>query len=185
MNYIDIIISILLLLAVYKGFKNGLIKEIISLISLVAGIYIAVNFSFYVEKHLSKSLSKYDEFVSIISFVLVFLIVFLSLKLAGVIMSKLAHSLQLGLLNKTLGLLFGLSKALLIISIVLFEITHLSETLGNILPKKQVKNSVLYKPVYDITPTLSPIAKKKLGWSKNLKESIKKTTKEVKELITE
>ena len=100
-------------------------------------------------------------------------------------MSKLAHSLQLGLLNETLGLLFGLSKALLIISIVLFEITHLSETLGNILPKKQVKNSVLYKPVYDITPTLSPIAKKKLGWSKNLKESIKKTTKEVKELITE
>jgi len=110
MNYIDIIISILLLLAVYKGFKNGLIKEIISLISLVTGIYIAVNFSFYIEKYLSKSLTKYDEFVSIISFVLVFLIVFLSLKLAGVIMSKLANSLQLGLLNKTLGLFFGLSN---------------------------------------------------------------------------
>lgn len=185
MNYIDIIISILLLLAVYKGFKNGLIKEIISLISLVAGIYIAVNFSFYIEKYLSKSLSKYDEFVSIISFLLVFLIVFISLKLAGVIMSKLASSMQLGLLNKSLGLFFGLSKALLIISIVLFEISHLSETFGNILPKKQVENSVLYKPIYNITPTLSPIAKKKLGWSENIKKSIKQKTKEVKELITE
>ena len=100
-------------------------------------------------------------------------------------MSKLANSLQLGILNKTLGLLFGLSKALLIISIVLFEISHLSKTFGNILPKKQVKNSVLYKPIYNITPTLSPIAKKKLGWSENIKKSIKQKTKEVKELITE
>ena len=89
-------------------------------------------------------------------------------------MSKLAKSLQLGLLNKTLGLLFGLSKALLIISIILFEISHLSETFGNILPKKQVKNSVLYKPIYNIIPTISPIAKKKLAWSENLKKSIKK-----------
>jgi len=185
MNYIDIIISILLLLAVYKGFKNGLIKEIISLISLVAGIYIAVNFSFYIEKHLSQTLSKYNEFTPIISFVLVFLIVFLSLKLAGIIMSKLANSLQLGLLNKTLGMLFGFSKALLIIAIILFEISNLSKTFSSIFPKKQVKNSVLYKPIYNIIPTISPIAKKKLGWSENLQKSIKKTTKEVKELITE
>lgn len=185
MNYIDIIISVLLLLAIYKGFKNGLIKELISLISLVVGIYIAVNFSFYLEKHLAKSLSKYEEFVSIISFVLVFLIVFLSLKLAGVLMSKLAKSLQLGLLNKVLGLLFGLSKTLLIISIILFEINHLSETFGNILPKKQIKESVLYQPVYSIIPTISPIAKKKLVWSKDLKKQIKETTKEVKELLTE
>lgn len=185
MNYIDIIISVLLLLAIYKGFKNGLIKELISLISLVVGIYIAVNFSFYLEKHLAKSLSKYEEFVSIISFVLVFLIVFLSLKLAGVLMSKLAKSLQLGLLNKVLGLFFGLSKALLIISIILFEINHLSETFGNILPKKQIKESVLYQPVYNIVPAISPIAKKKLGWPKNFKKQIKETTKEVKELLTE
>jgi len=184
MNYIDIIIAILVLLAAFKGLTRGLIKELVSLISLVAGIYIASNFSVFLENYLFKSFPKYVEFVSVSSFIIVFLIVFLSLKLAGILISKLAKSLQLGNLNKVLGLLFGVSKALLIISIVLFEISHLSETFGTIIPKKQIKKSILYKPVYNIVPTISPVAKKKLGWPKKLENTIEDTVEEGKDLLT-
>ena len=74
MNFIDIIIVILVLLAAFKGFSRGLIKELISLISLIAGVYIASNFSAYVEKHLNNNFPKIEEYNTIISFVLVFLI---------------------------------------------------------------------------------------------------------------
>jgi len=183
MNFIDIIISILVLISAYKGFKNGLIKELLSLISIFLGIYIAINFSFYMEKFLTTSFPKHQAFVSIISFILVFLIVFLSIKLAGFLMSKLAKSLKLGFLNKLLGLIFGASKVLLIISIILFEINHLSKTFGNILNTNKFNESLLYKPVYNIVPILAPHAKKKLDWSKKLKEKIEQKTKETKDFF--
>ena len=161
MNYIDIIIAILVLLASIKGFSRGFIKELVSVVSLVLGIYLAVKFSGLVEEYLIENLKDYKEFVSIISFVIVFLIVFLSLKLAGIVISKLAKQLQLNFLNKLLGMLFGSIKALLIISIILFELQHLGETFGVVFPKKQIEKSLLYKPVVNLIPTISPIAKQK------------------------
>ena len=38
MNFIDIIIVISVLFAAFKGFGRGLIKELVSLISLIAGV---------------------------------------------------------------------------------------------------------------------------------------------------
>jgi len=185
MNFIDIIISIFVLLFAYKGLKRGLIKEFISLLSLVVGIYIAINFSFLLEDHLTKNLSKHEEFVSIISFTVVFLIVFLSLKTAGFLFKKLVKSLQLGFLDKLLGLLFGASKVALILSFLLFEIQHLSNTFGNIIPKKEIKKSVLYKPVYNIVPTILPVAKERKKWTRKLKKTINKAVKEAEDLISE
>ena len=185
MNFIDIIISIFVLLFAYKGLKRGIIKELISLLSLILGIYIAINFSFLLEDYLTKNLSKYEEFVSIISFTMVFLIVFLSLKTAGFLIRKLVKSLQLGFLDKLLGLLFGASKIALILSFLLLEIQHLSSTFGNIIPQKEIKKSVLYRPVYNIVPTILPIAKERKTWTRKLKKTINKAVKDVEDLISE
>ena len=173
MNYIDIIIAILVLLASIKGFSRGFIKELVSVVSLVLGIYLAVKFSGLVEEYLIENLKDYKEFVSIISFVIVFLIVFLSLKLAGIILSKITKALKLGLVNKLLGILFGAIKVLLFLGIILFETAHLEETLGEIIPKKQIKNSVLYQPTFNIIPVLIPKAKKKLKIIKTIEKKVK------------
>ena len=118
MNFIDIIIIILVLIAAFKGFVNGLIKELISIISLISGIYVASYFSVYVEQQLNYNFPKTEEYNAIISFALVFTTIYLSLKLAGIIIHKFVKIIQLNLINKTLGLLFGSIKAILIISFV-------------------------------------------------------------------
>lgn len=163
MNFIDIIIIILVLLTAFKGFSRGLIKELISLISLIAGVYIASNFSVYIEKHLNYNSEEYN---TIISFVLVFLIIYLSLKLAGIIIHKFVKIIQLNLINKILGLLFGASKALIIIAFILFELHHLEQSFSTIIPKNQKEESKLYSLVVEIIPTISPIAKEKLNYRK-------------------
>ena len=185
MNFIDIIISVFVLLFAYKGLKRGLIKELTSLLSLIVGVYIAINFSFFLEDYLYKSLSKYDKFVSVISFILVFLTVFLSFKIAGFLIKKMVKSLQLGFLDKLFGLLFGVSKIALILSILLFEIQHLSNTFGNIIPKKEIKKSVLYEPIYNIVPIIVPAAKGRKTWGRKIKKTINKTVKDVEVLISE
>ena len=166
MNFIDIIIIILVLLAAFKGFSRGLIKELVSLISLIAGVYIASNFSVYIEKHLNYNFPKIEEYNTIISFVLVFLIIYLSLKLAGIIIHKFVKIIQLNLINKILGLLFGASKALIIIAFILFELNHLEQSFSTIISKNQKEESKLYSLVVEIIPTISPIAKEKLNYRK-------------------
>lgn len=180
MNYIDIIITILVLVASYRGLKRGLIKELVSLISLIAGIYIASNFSIFLEAYLSKSFPEYGDFVSITSFIIVFLIVFISLKLAGILISKLAKSLQLGTINKVLGLLFAASKTLLIISFILFELNHLSNQFGTIIPEDQKSESVLYEKVLKIIPITSPVVKENLDWKEDVKLKIDDVKDEIK-----
>ena len=107
MNYIDIIILILIIIFCYKGFKRGLIKEMISLLSLIAGIYLASQFSFFLEDQLIKHFSRYKEIISSISFIIIFAIIYLSLKLAEIIISKISKTLYLGIINYPLGLVFG------------------------------------------------------------------------------
>ena len=45
MNYLDIIIAVPLLYGLIKGFSNGLVKEVTSLLALFIGVYVAINFS--------------------------------------------------------------------------------------------------------------------------------------------
>ena len=180
MNYIDIIIILLVLLAAFKGFSRGLIKEVLSLISLIAGVYIATNFSVYFEKHLTNNFPKFEDIISVVSFVLVFLIVFLSLKLAAILISKLAKSLQLGLVNKLLGLLFGGVKVLLILSFVLFEINHLDSSFGEIIPKKQKEESFLYQPLSQLIPTINPISKEKSSIKDKIEKKFDETIESIK-----
>jgi membrane protein required for colicin V production len=168
------------LLASYRGLKRGLIKELVSLISLIAGIYIATNFSIYLEAYLSKYFPEYGNFISITSFIIVFLIVFISLKLAGILISKLAKSLQLGTINKVLGLLFAGSKTLLIISFILFELNHLSNQFGTIIPEDQKSESVLYEKVFKIIPVISPVVKENLDWKNDVKLKINEVKGEIK-----
>lgn len=177
MNYLDILILILILLAAIKGFSRGLIKEVVSFISLFTGIYIASNFSIFLEGYLLDNFPQYEEFISIASFVILFFIIFLSLKLAGIIISKLVKSLHLGLINKTLGVVFGASKVLLIISIILFELNHLSKVI-EIIPKKQKQESLLYDHIMVIVPTF--LTEKNLETINSLEETIEKKTDDIK-----
>ena len=71
MNYIDIILAIPLLWAIYMGFTKGFIIEITSLIALFLGVYGAIHFSYYI----SDSMKLSSAYSPLISFAITFLII--------------------------------------------------------------------------------------------------------------
>ena len=83
MNYLDIAIAVPLLYGLIKGFSNGLIKEITGLLSLVVGIYVALNFSNLLEPHLSGIFDNYEKFKPIIAFAVLFVATILRIKIIG------------------------------------------------------------------------------------------------------
>ena len=74
MNYLDIVISILLLYGLIKGYSNGIIKEITNTISVFLAIYIGIHFSEFIHPYLNLDVfNDYKNAIPLIAFLIVFL----------------------------------------------------------------------------------------------------------------
>ena len=178
MNYLDIIIAVPLLYGLIKGFSNGLIKEVTALVALLAGVYVAINFSLYLEPKVADVLDGYKQFVSIIAFAILFLVSFLCVKAIGFLVDKLTKALALGIISRLLGGIFGLLKIVVIFSFLLFVITDY-----NLVNKKTKDDSVLYKPLSDIAAIITPQLKKPQLILDKIDKSVEKTKEKINQKI--
>jgi len=138
---------------VYKGFRNGLIIELASLAALILGIYVALHFSSYVKEYLVDNFEIADRYLTIISFAITFIIVAVIVYIAGKIIHKLINIVALGFLNRLAGGIFGLLKAALVLSVILYFINVFNSDLI----KADVKEkSILYEPIESIVPIIIP-----------------------------
>jgi len=156
MNYIDIIIIILLAFAMIRGFINGLVKEVASLAALILGIWGAIRFSSFTAEKLYDYFDMSGQYVGIISFLVTFGIIVIIIHFIGLLVDKLMEAVSLGFINKLLGILFGLFKSVLIMSII-FVVLNAIDARRPFLPKEKIEQSMLYSPISDIAPAIFPI----------------------------
>ena len=155
MNTFDIILAALLLFGFIRGLFKGLFVEVASLLALIAGIYGAIHFSYFVGNFLADRVSWEERYVTIVSFTITFAIIVLTIGLLGKLFTKIADFASLGMVNKILGGVFGALKIGLILSIVLIVFTKLNNTIPFI-SEDQKDDSILYEPVKNFAPTLFP-----------------------------
>ena len=176
MNYLDIIIAVSLLYGLIKGFSNGLVKEVTSLLALFIGVYVAINFSEYLEPKFIDILDGYQEFVPVLAFGILFLVSVLCIKALGFIIDKLTKALALGIFSRVLGGVFGVLKVVVIFSFLLFFFIDY-----NLVNKQAKDDSVLFEPLADLAKTITPKLKK----HQTILDKIDKETKRVKEKINQ
>ncbi len=155
MTTIDIIIAVILLFGLVKGYMKGLFIEITSLVGLVLGVYGALHFSFYLSDILQENVSWDKSMIQIVAFAGTFLVILLALVFLGKALTKIAETIFLGFFNKLLGAVFGVLKYALILSIVFLIYDQISDSL-KFINKEKSKESVLYEPVKNLAPTIFP-----------------------------
>ncbi len=155
MAIIDIILGSLLLFGLIRGFMKGLFVEVASLVALVLGVYGAIHFSSFVVDFLIEKVSWDEKYINIVAFAITFVIIVLAIALAGKALTKLANFAALGALNKILGGVFGALKVGLILSVVLIVFDGLNKTIP-FASDKDLQDSILYKPVKSLAPTIFP-----------------------------
>ena len=136
---IDIIYAIIIILALIYGFRRGLIVAVFSLAALVIGLAAAMKLSAVVATYIGKSVSVADAWLPVISFAIVFIIVYLLVRWAALIIEKTVKLTMLGWLNKLGGIVFYLALYTTIYSVILFYTTQT----GVINPETK-KKSVTY-----------------------------------------
>ncbi|WP_044400843.1 CvpA family protein [Lacinutrix sp. Hel_I_90] len=155
MAVIDIVLGALLLFGLVRGFMKGLFVEIASLVALVAGVYGAIHFSYYVAEFLQTRTEWAEKTINITAFAITFVIIIVVIALAGKALTKLADFAALGILNKLLGGLFGVLKVGLILSILLIVFNKLNSTI-TFVDEEHIEDSLLYEPVKSIAPLIFP-----------------------------
>ncbi|HHT52358.1 MAG: CvpA family protein [Bacteroidales bacterium] len=148
MNYLDFLIVIPLLWFGYKGFTNGLVRELASILALVGGLFVAFRFSDWVAEKI-----QIDSIPSSLYFVITFFGVLILTYLAGAFVEKIVKVVIPPIINQILGALFGAAKVLTIVSALLFIVNSLDTKEVLIKPKTKVE-SFFYPYTEPIIPKL-------------------------------
>jgi len=156
MNWIDTAIVIVLIISVVMGFINGLVKEVASLAALILGIWGAIKFSTFTAAKLYDYFDMTGQYVGIIAFLITFGIIVVIIHFIGILADKLVNAVALGFLNRLLGIVFGVLKSVLIMS-VFFVILNAIDARKPFLPKERIEGSIFYNPISDIAPAIFPI----------------------------
>jgi len=116
-NQIDILIIILTIISMIYGYSRGLIKEILSILSLLVSVYISIN----LYPNISLFIKEYIEMAVLadsISFALMFLFLYSLINIfSNFIVSNITNS-PIRVLDKNFGILFGFLRTLLIFSLL-------------------------------------------------------------------
>ena len=116
-NQIDILIIILTIISMIYGYSRGLIKEILSILSLLISVYISIN----VYPNISLFIKEYIDMAVLadsISFALMFLFLYSLINIfSNFIVSSITNT-PIRILDKNFGILFGFFRALLIFSLL-------------------------------------------------------------------
>jgi membrane protein required for colicin V production len=168
MSWIDLILVIPLAWAAFKGFKKGLVIEVFSLLALIVGIYGGIHFSDYVADWIENDLKVKTDFMPVISFAVTFLGIVVAVYFLGKAVERVVNMVAMKLVNKLLGLAFGILKVGLILSVILVFADSIDKEVG-LLPKDEKEKSLLYEPLREFALTIIP-AIKESDFYKELRE---------------
>ena len=155
MAVIDIVLGALLLFGLVRGFMKGLFVEVASLVAMIAGVYGAIHFSYFVAEFLQSRTEWNEKTINITAFAITFVLIIIIIALAGKALTKLADFASLGILNKLLGGVFGALKIGLILSVLLIVFNKMNNSI-TFIDEDHIKDSILYEPVKSIAPILFP-----------------------------
>ncbi len=155
MNYLDIIIALPLLWAVFKGFTKGFIIALASLVALIAGVYGAIHFSEIPAEYLDLWFSPNPVYLPLISFAITFLIIVGIVYFIAFILDRIIQVTGLGIINRLAGVAFNLLKMAFILSVII-SLFNYAGFIKPLIPETQKQESVLYGPISKIAPAIFP-----------------------------
>ena len=117
---VDLIFAVLIILAVIKGYKRGLVVGLFSLAAVVIGLAAAMKLSAVAAGYIGKSVNVSREWLPVISFILVFVVVVLLIRLGANLIEKTIEIVLLGWINKLGGIILYAAIYILSFSVLLF-----------------------------------------------------------------
>jgi len=115
---IDVVFLLFMVMAIFRGFRQGFIIAIFSALSLIIGLAAAIRLSAAVASWATRHLS--SRWPPVIAFLLVFVCVAIVVRLGGRLAEKAVDLALMGWLNKLAGIILYAAIYTVILSVLLF-----------------------------------------------------------------
>ncbi len=139
MNWFDLVVVILVLVTLVKGFFSGLIMQVATLAGIILGAIFAGKLSEYIAPELIKLTEASPHIIGPLSYIIAFVAILIALFFAGKLLESFADTLAMNTLNRLAGSLFCAAKWIIIFSILLNLIVEFDQD------KKIIKEDVRTK----------------------------------------
>jgi len=155
MNYLDFILLVPVAWFGIKGLIRGLAMELTSLLGLICAIYISLHFSGFAAGLLTDTFHLSGRFIPIASFIVTFLVVLIVFWITGKAITKMFEAAELGFFNRFLGLVFGVVKAVVLVSLLFFVILAIDPN-KNMVSDEDRNASVFYRYTEKVMDVITP-----------------------------
>ena len=155
MNWLDITLLCLAGIGFGKGLFDGFIKQVVSLIALVAAIFLCGEAAGWLRGYIVALGWFPEQGVSVLSYVAGFILIMGVLVLAGEIVTKVIDATPLSIINHLGGGALGLLLVLLFTSLSL-NLLDLVDRSGVFISQETKVESCFYEPIRQIVPTIYP-----------------------------
>lgn len=148
-----------------------------SLLALILGIFGAIKLRPVFASLLDSIFDISPEYLNIIAFSVAFVFIVLLVHLLAYMVEKLVKAVALNLVNRVLGMGFGLLVTAFVISMILWPVNRVNQDKQIIKPER-IEGSLLYKPLSAFAPAVFPYLKKQ-----NWKEFIPKNKEDTENTL--
>jgi len=148
-----------------------------SLLALILGIFGAIKLRPIFASLLDSLFDISPEYMNIIAFSVAFVSIVVLVNLVAFVVEKVIKAVALNLINRILGMGFGLLVTAFVISMILWPINQVNQEKQIIKPER-IEGSLLYKPLSAFAPAVFPYLKRQ-DWKEfipNSKEGKENTT---------
>lgn len=162
MTVLDWIIVAFIGIGVVIGYSKGIIRQLASLVGLVAGLLIARAMFAKVGETLAAELGASLTFAQVLAFVLIGVLVPVGFLLLASVMTKAVEVVRLGFVNRLLGAGMGGLKCL-IFAALFINLVEYTDSESSLIAKTTKSSSVLYYPIKELSeffyPTVRSVTK--------------------------
>ena len=118
MSKLDLFIGLLLLYGTYRGYKNGFLMGLISLVAIVLGILGGFKLMGEGMLYLQREFNADTSVLPYLSFIIIFIIIVIGVNILGKVVKSAIDKTLLGVIDEALGAILGLIKWMFLLSVI-------------------------------------------------------------------
>lgn len=151
MNWLDIVIVLLMLLAIWQGWRQGVVTQILGLAAIALGVFLAWRYC----GEIGELLGLEDVAARVVGFIVVLVVVIIGIWLIGRLTRGLFKIVGLGVFDSLLGVLFSILKMIVFTGLfmMLFEA---ADPDGRVISASVREGSVMYGVVDSVCDVIFP-----------------------------
>lgn len=151
MNVFDIIVYVALAWAVFNGWRRGFLLQMMSLVAVVAALYLSVKYC----SEVGAMLGLDSTTQPIAGFIAIFAVTLILLTIAGYLMRKVFRFAGLGMVDILFGILFSVLKIGVIVSALFAWFAAVNKDY-DWASKQTVEESRWFTPISGVVDKLTP-----------------------------